>query len=304
MSHRVAILDLDILFPPNMSIRPAQYTISTLTSHDDTTLMIYQWLPSKKPKAHLVINHGYLEHARRYDEFARAMTDRQIAVTAFDVRGHGSSSGLRGYVGDFGEYVDDLKGVIDKKVTDKIPKFLLGHSNGGLISLEYVRRDPSGFKNNFNGLILSSPWLAPCKGEFPLYKMYGAKLMGVLYPTLSVATSSNLGAQFITHDVEQQKSLESDKTILSKASVGWVYQAMLTQKKVLNEVKQVPTPLLFAFAGSDKVSSPEANAMFGQAVQSPDKLYLERKGEYHNILSEINRKELFGIVADWILDHV
>lgn len=289
-----------------MSIRSTQdqqYTVNSLASHDGTTLKVYQWIPARTPKAHLVINHGYVEHARRYDEFACAMNDRQIAVTAFDVRGHGESSGDRGYVSDFKDYVDDLRGVVDKSIKDNSPKFLLGHSNGGLIGLEYIRRDPAHFKQTFNGLILSSPWLAPAPGVIPAYRAYAAKLMSMIYPTFAVPKSKSLTPESITHAPEVHELLRNDNLVLKNATVGWVNQSLLTQKRVLEEVKEVPTPLLFAFGGADSLACPDMNAKYGQAVKSPDKKYLDRKGEYHNILSEVNRKELFDIVADWILSH-
>src|SRR5688572_6837863 len=61
----------------------------------------------------IVLMHGYGEHCRRYDELSRHLARRGHAVCRFDARGHGRTAGQRGYVRDYGEYVDDLAAFIE-----------------------------------------------------------------------------------------------------------------------------------------------------------------------------------------------
>src|SRR3974390_2154541 len=48
------------------------------------------WAPKKAGAPDLVLLHGYTSHARTWDSFAEAMTDR-YRVLALDQRGHGES---------------------------------------------------------------------------------------------------------------------------------------------------------------------------------------------------------------------
>jgi alpha-beta hydrolase superfamily lysophospholipase len=60
----------------------------------------------------VVLMHGFAEHCRRYDEFAEYLLAGGIDVSRFDARGHGRSSGQRGHVARFEEYVEDLQAFV------------------------------------------------------------------------------------------------------------------------------------------------------------------------------------------------
>lgn len=55
-----------------------------------------------------VIVHGYAEHIGRYREVAHVLTDAGLTVVGFDLRGHGRSSGGRGVIRSFTDYLDNL----------------------------------------------------------------------------------------------------------------------------------------------------------------------------------------------------
>ena len=59
------------------------------------------WLPDDKPKALILLVHGYAEHSGRYQYFAKHCLDRGYAVFAMDHWGHGKSDGTPGFVPDF-----------------------------------------------------------------------------------------------------------------------------------------------------------------------------------------------------------
>lgn len=266
---------------------------------DGNTLKVYQWKPKTKSKAQILVNHGFLEHALRYTEFAQAMNARQIAVTAFDVRGHGSSSGQRAYVSHFGDYCDDLTMVMGTGLDFDSPKFLLGHSNGGLTALEYFRRNDTTTTRLFSGLIITSPWLGPA-GGLPEYKIVLSKVLGYLVPWLSIPAEPLT----VTSDAAKQKEYNEDPKNQHNITLGWAYQSMLTQEKVQKEGTRIPIPLLYSYGDQDQVANPQLNKKFGEVVQSPDKTVIEQKGFHHEVLNETNREELYEIIADWVLKRV
>src|SRR5690606_34850028 len=86
----------------------------------------------------VVIQHGFLDHARSFDPVAEALTD-VAEVLAIDARGHGASGrvGAGGYY-HFPDYVADLYDVLAALAADDRPLVLVGHSMGGMIASMYA----------------------------------------------------------------------------------------------------------------------------------------------------------------------
>ena len=99
-------------------------------------LHLQKWLPDERPKAIILLVHGYAEHAGRYRYFAEHCVAKGYAVLAIDHWGHGQSDGTPGYVPDFSVFHDgvDQLLVCAKEEFPNLPVMLVGHSMGGLIS--------------------------------------------------------------------------------------------------------------------------------------------------------------------------
>src|SRR5688500_3489789 len=88
--------------------------------------------------ARLAEVHGYGDHAGRYWELMTWLASRGVACHAFDFRGHGRSTGRRGFVRRWDEHLDDLRAFLDLPALrhdspGDPPLFVLGHSHGGLV---------------------------------------------------------------------------------------------------------------------------------------------------------------------------
>ena len=113
-------------------------------SRDGTPITAYRWDPAGTPVAALQITHGMGEHALRYDEFARALTDRGLVVYAQDHRGHGETADPQA-LGDLGDggwpaLVDDI-GLLAARIRAEhpgIPLIVLGHSMGSFAVQQYL----------------------------------------------------------------------------------------------------------------------------------------------------------------------
>jgi pimeloyl-ACP methyl ester carboxylesterase len=101
------------------------------------------WASTRVGAPTLVLLHGYTGHARSWDRFAEAMTDR-YRVIAFDQRGHGESAwaGAGGY--GITVMTEDLIALI---AALKLERFtLLGLSMGGMVAMDYAGRGPSALE--------------------------------------------------------------------------------------------------------------------------------------------------------------
>jgi pimeloyl-ACP methyl ester carboxylesterase len=97
------------------------------------------WAAKRAGAPALVLLHGYTGHARSWDAFAEAMTDR-YRVLALDQRGHGESgwAGEGGYA--IGEMTADLEAFVAALGLDGFA--LLGLSMGGMVAMDYAGRRP------------------------------------------------------------------------------------------------------------------------------------------------------------------
>lgn len=91
--------------------------------------------------ATLIISHGIGEHIGRYEELAKFLTDRRIAVFGIDAVGHGKSKSEKkapmyfGGVGSWKYLVNDimfLNKMVNKEYPD-VPCFMLGFSMGSFV---------------------------------------------------------------------------------------------------------------------------------------------------------------------------
>ena len=61
-------------------------------------IFVRSWLPEGKPRAWLVIVHGFNSHSGQYSWVAEQLVGSGLAVYALDLRGRGKSDGERFYV--------------------------------------------------------------------------------------------------------------------------------------------------------------------------------------------------------------
>jgi acylglycerol lipase len=270
-----------------------------IESKDGTQLFVKQF-STASPKAQVLVLHGYLEYSLRYTEFAEYLNGKGISVTVFDYRGHGKSGGDRAFLKEWKSYHEDLDAARSTLLpSDKLPTFLFGHSNGGLILmtalLEGDLKD-AGLK----GIVLTGPYVAPAV-DLPFYKIGAAKIFGTYVPSLKVP--ADLTGSDLTSDPQKIKEHDEDPLVLASATAGWALQAMKAQAKVqeMVETTKVSIPILLAYGSDDRVANPKTLKMVGDKLQADDKTIVVREGELHEIVNEVKRTETFDLIGDWIL---
>ena len=166
------------------------YDEFTLTS-ESAEISVYRWVPDD-PCAAVLISHGAVEHARRYDGFARFLASHGFAVYANDHRGHGRTAGLPenvAYLGETGggflQMVEDMHCLTLRIKSDLpgLPVFLLGHSMGSLIARVYAAK----YGSELAGPTRQSTCLGLVTAIGSLAAMVGSLLGGVLFDRMGTA---------------------------------------------------------------------------------------------------------------------
>lgn len=255
-------------------------------------LFVQRWAPADAARAELLVVHGYFEHGGRYRELAHALLDRGIATTAVDLRGHGRSEGRRGLVRRFEDYHDDLRAAL-ATITGG-PRFVLGHSLGGLVVLDWAARD--ALAGALAGVVIVSPYLELAFPVSPLRRFLGG-VAGVLWPRLQVP--SGLDPQGLSRDAEVVGAYRRDPLVFCQATAGWYRESTRAQRRVQN-LESLPVPLLFYYSENDPVASGRRSSALAARLRAPEKIVRERPAALHEILNEVDRADVHAEIRDWI----
>jgi len=268
---------------------------TTLSSTDGISLFCQTWMPAETPVATLVIVHGLGEYSGRYQHVAQYFTERNFAVFAADLRGHGKSTGQRGHIDTFQNYLDDVTALIAfaKEKTPDRPLFLMGHSMGGLIVLDYALRMPQGI----SAVVASGPGLR-AKMKVPAWKVTMANLMSNLLPKLSMP--NGIDPHHISRDSAVVQKYIADPLVHDKVSARWYTEFVNTGDWVLQHAKSMNVPTLVLQGGADPIVDPTGARDFFEAMTIADKKHIEYPNLYHEILNEPEKMTVLNDIDAWL----
>jgi alpha-beta hydrolase superfamily lysophospholipase len=154
--------------------------------------LYYQsWHPEGKVRAILTIVHGLGGHGDRYSNIIEHLIPKQYAIYALDLRGHGRSPGQQGYIKAWNEFREDLGAFLQLIQTQNpgCPVFLLGHSLGAVIVLDYILRYPQQ-ASLLQGAIALAPTLGKV-GVSPIRVLLG-KMLSRVWPRFTLNTGIDI----------------------------------------------------------------------------------------------------------------
>jgi len=112
--------------------------------------------------------HGYYDHVGVFNHVIRALLDSQFAVMAFDLPGHGLSSGARATIHNFHQYQPVLRKVIGLAEGHlPAPWHFVGQSTGSAIISEYLlQHSDLPRRLRFSSAVLFAPLVRPVNWWF------------------------------------------------------------------------------------------------------------------------------------------
>lgn len=275
-----------------------QHSEGTFRGAGAIDLFYQRWQPEGTPRAILAIVHGFGEHSGRYPNVVNYFVPRGYAVYGFDHRGHGRSPGTRGHINQWSEFRDDVRAFVQLAAAQEPnrPMFLLGHSLGGLIALEYVLHDPKGLR----GVIASSPLLVQA-GLSPVAVAMG-KILSRVAPGVPVKTG--LDASTISRDPAVVKAYQEDPLVHSFGTPRLSTEITAAQNWTNAHAGDLNLPLLLIVGSEDKLVPPEGGRRFFDAVTYADKQKLDYPGAYHETHNDIIAPQVMADVERWLEAHL
>lgn len=161
----------------------------------------------------VLLLHGYYDHVGIFDHVIECVLATGHDLLAFDLPGHGLSSGAPASIGDFGEYQAVLRALVDGMRIAAMPQpwYAVAQSTGGAIVMDYLlaNRSPP-----FAGAALLAPLVRP------LHWRVNSIVHSVLSPFIG-----SLERKFATnsHDEQFLQFLRAEDPLQPRLlSVRWV----------------------------------------------------------------------------------
>ncbi len=139
--------------------RQMQHFIGTLNCLAYNIAVQY-WLPPMSTGTVFVV-HGYFDHAGLYGHLIEYLLNRNLAVVAFDLPGHGLSDGEQVSIASFDHYVEVFDAIL-VRAEAHLPKpwHSVGQSTGGAIILKHLLQEPAD-RHLFADIAILAPLLRP-----------------------------------------------------------------------------------------------------------------------------------------------
>ena len=254
-----------------------------------------RWWTGVEPRAGVVLVHGFAEHSGRYQHVGERLVQAGMSVLAFDYRGHGRANGRRNYIGRYEDYLVDLDAALAlaRETLGSLPLFVLGHSQGGLISLSHSQsRQP-----DLAGLALSCPALGFAV-TVPAWKQWLGRAASRLWPSLAIP--SGLDAKWLSHDESVVQAYEADPLIHEFATARWYTESLEAQQRAFEAVANLRVPTLVMQGADDHIVDPAAVRRFVETMGAGEQRYIEYPGLYHEIFNEPEHAKVLDDLVAWL----
>jgi len=272
----------------------------TCTAQDKTAIFWKGWIPDDSPKAVVHIIHGYAEHIDRYTNVINELLPARYAVFGNDHRGHGRSEGRRGHVKSFQEFIDDEKQFCREVIKARfpgIPYFVLGHSMGSLIAMNYAEQNADGIK----GLILSGTGSQPGTG-IPKILLTITKILSGILPAVHV--KSPLPPEFISRDMDVVKAYVDDPLVYNVITPRLAHEMNRYVVIGAQNAGKIKIPVLIQLGSRDTAFSGQQELF--EMIGAKDKTFKRYEGLKHEVYNElaVDRARVLADLKAWLDTHL
>lgn len=260
--------------------------------------------PVSKPrhiKGVLAIVHGLGEHSGRYCSVVRAAVDAGYAIYGFDNQGHGQSEGQRGHIRRWQDYRDNVQAFLQlvRQQEPDAPLFIMGHSLGGLIVLDYVLRSAQAarFKAfGVRGIIVSAPPIKPVRGN--QLRATIAKMLSGFLPRLTLKMCLDEGG--LSRDLKVETQAQKDPLVHPYVTLRWGSETISTIDWVKKHISQLRLPILLTHGGADPIIDPAGSAQIFEAIATPRKTLRIYPESYHEPHNDLDADMVTADIVSWL----
>ncbi len=255
------------------------------------------WSP-ESARGIVVIVHGFGEHSDRYRHVAQHLVAAGYAVFALDHRGHGRSAGPRAVIDRLSYAVADIDQMVvrARDAHPGLPVFLLGHSMGGLLAVQYALQH----QDRICGLLLSGALAALDAAPAPARLL--ARLLSVIAPRAGLIA---LDASLVSRDPTVVSAYRADPLVHhGKLPARTVAELMAAGQRFPKRAPEIGVPTLIMYGSEDRLCPPSGSVMLAERIGAADTTVKRYEGLYHEILNEPEQETVLADACEWLDAHV
>jgi alpha-beta hydrolase superfamily lysophospholipase len=271
-------------------------TEHAMKSWDGTELFYRAWIPCEATNKAILLFHRGHEHSGRWQQTVDLLGLEDIAVFAWDARGHGRSPGERGAANNLADVIKDVDAFARHISRDyEIPienMIVLAHSLAAVGVAAWVH----DYAPPIRAMIL-----ATAAFHVKLYVPFAVSLLRMKQKLFGPSqVKSYVKSKLLTRDREQAAQYDADPLIFRQIAVNVLLDLNDTANRLVADAGAIQTSTLMIGAGKDWVVSLKAQREFFDRLSSQEKRFEVFPGAYHAIFHETNRREVVEVVRHFI----
>lgn len=278
------------------TLHPTEHAV---TMSDGAELFYRAWLPATPTDKALILFHRGHEHSGRWQETVEALGLEDVAVFAWDARGHGRSPGERGSAESLARVVKDadefVRHIAEQHGIAVEEMVVMAHSVGAVVAAAWVH----DYAPPIRGMILATPAF-----RVKLYVPFAIPLLRLRQKLLGPGyVKSYVKAHMLTHDAAEAARYAADPLIFRQIAVNILLDLYDTSTRLLADSGAITVPTLMLVAGSDWVVKQSAQHEFFEKLSSPVKRLETFPGFSHAVFHEKGRESLIAALRDFVLER-
>lgn len=249
---------------------------------------------SFREKAVVCLIHGLGEHSGRYEHVAEHVTAHGYAMLAFDLPGHGKSTGLQGHAASEELFLQNVEHAINEARLrfPNRPVFLYGHSLGALIAVLYVlKRHPSLAGVIVTGLALRSSL------EEQKIKIFEARCLAIAAPRMQLSTGLHI--EDISRDPKVQQAYAEDPLVHNRTTPAMAVAILDMIPQIFERAAEFDLPILIMHGTADRLAYLSGSQEFAD-LTTCDCTFKLWDGLSHELHNEPEKEAVLNTITDWL----
>ncbi|KAG0070121.1 hypothetical protein BGZ89_001371 [Linnemannia elongata] len=281
--------------------------VEWIKAEDGHEIFTKTWYAVGTPVASVVFVHGLGEHIVRYDHVFEEFNKAGFQVSSYDQRGFGQTgkkSKTLGRTGGYVKAIPDITAALERGTIEGVPLFLMGHSYGGSLVLNYDCIGP--LRTKLSGLIASAPLVLPTGPTRPSNLTVSfAGAVSKVFPSLKIPT--NLSSKAISRDPKEVAKYDADPLVHGFGTTKGLFDMLTNGKMLLSAARygeiSPDVPVLICHGSADALTEQKASKDFFDKIAVKDKEYKVYEDHYHELHNEPedDRKVVIDYYIQWIL---
>jgi alpha-beta hydrolase superfamily lysophospholipase/SAM-dependent methyltransferase len=260
-------------------------TEHAMKSWDGAELFYRAWVPCEATNKAILLFHRGHEHSGRWQEAVELLGLKDIAVFAWDARGHGRSPGERGAANNLADVIRDVDAFARHISRDyELPienMIVLAHSLAAVSVAAWVH----DYAPPIRAMIL-----ATAAFHVKLYVPLAVPLLRMKQNLFGPGrVKSYVKSKLLTRDHVQAAQYDADPLIFKQIAVNILLDLHDTATRLVADAGAIQTPTLIIGAGRDWVVSLNAQVEFFKRLSSPLKEIEIYPAAYHAIFHDQDR---------------